>query len=390
MFFFCFFFAQAASSTLNEWPFSTKKVEEAVFQISNLSRQPRPTTTNGGTGFAIEREGKLYIVTTLDKVRRTFNLERNESDTSIQSKSRRVIKTEGLAHWSFPSNLALVKLPDHYNGPILKLADFNMEERIYILGFQNGHLRKMEAHKLQTAGPGLTIGVRDLTSRPSVSPGSPVFNNKGEVVGVLKWGTGDHHIWFTPSQDILPLFQTGDRPQLRNLSLDISKSISSAIEMAKTGDTEVQFALASELHQDYWQTKDLIFIQMAFEWYKAAAQNGHLLAQIQYGRIHMIGEGVLPDLNKSQESFEMAVKQGSLHADFFMGLNLLFKSTKEGTVEDFKEGWKILTRLASEGYRPARERIEKIQNRRFPPAAEPLTNFCEAAMENQKNRPLGK
>jgi tetratricopeptide (TPR) repeat protein len=148
----------------------------AVVVVVALDSTGRPAAQ--GSGFIVREDGAVVT---------NYHVINMASDIRIKVGSR-VEKVEGVLHVDPENDLAILKL-EGKGYPIVKLGDaekLQVGEKIYVIGSPRG----LE----NTISEGIISGIRQvdrmrkiLQMTASISPGSsggPVFNEKGEAVGV--------------------------------------------------------------------------------------------------------------------------------------------------------------------------------------------------------------
>lgn len=84
----------------------------------------------------------------------------------------------------------------------------------------------------------------------------------------------------------------------------------------------------------------------AFEWYRKAAEAGHIEAQTQVGVMYAAGKGVRQDYDAALQWTRKAAEAGHIRAQTNLGILYM---TGFGIPRDFKESVKWLTRGAEQG-----------------------------------------
>ena len=348
--------ANYSAESTPSWPFSIKKVKKAIFRLES---HPTPTRYPYKTGFVIEVSGKNYLVTAFQAIKEWTLANGTYRISNERGNNLEVVELTG---FSLLHNLAFIEVKN-YRGPTLQFADIKeKDDSVYMLGFPGGYLTQMKAENVKSLDNGGFLAVRDRPVQISGSKGSPVFNKKGRVIGMISTGH-NYQIQFIGAHLITSFIQTDKRyHEIKNGGLKewIEEEVTTIFEMANSGDPEAQYVLADDFHQMYQKTRDWLFSKMAVELYQKAAKQGHFMAQMRLGLMHRTGEGVLTDLIESENWFQMAVQQNkSPLAKFSLARTLM--SIKESE-EPFQKGLKLLKDLADKGFKPALDDIKNLQS----------------------------
>ena len=110
-----------------------------------------------------------------------------------------------------------------------------------------------------------------------------------------------------------------------------------------TDDVEAQFRLGHCYYLGEGTSKDNA---EAFEWFKKAAEQGHLEAQYRLGACYFKGEGVVRDYGKAMEWYTKAAEQGHLDAQCELGKMFL---RGYGVPKNSEKGMEWLTKAAEQG-----------------------------------------
>lgn len=145
------------------------------------SNEPPPTYDGYGTGFLVD--GKGYLITNAHVVK---NANRIDVQNTLGTYHARLIRLDPQA------DLALLKIDDTtyhaFNGLPYGISknDGDLGEELFTLGYprpeivyNKGYLSAVTGHKEDTTAFQLTIAANPGNS------GTPVFNNDGEVIGVI-------------------------------------------------------------------------------------------------------------------------------------------------------------------------------------------------------------
>ena len=162
-----------------------KDVKQQSKEISNLNstKPDKPITyTTGGTGFVIDAKG--YLVTNAHVV---------ESAKYIAVESNKHVEyTARIVYLDHQKDIAILKIDDENFKPYSSIPysisknSIELSEPIFTLGYPRNEIVYGEGYKSAKTGfGGDTLSYQvDLAANRGNS-GSPIFNKKGEIVGIL-------------------------------------------------------------------------------------------------------------------------------------------------------------------------------------------------------------
>ncbi|MGI9548399.1 MAG: bifunctional trypsin-like peptidase domain-containing/SEL1-like repeat protein [Bdellovibrionales bacterium] len=166
--------------------------------------------------------------------------------------------------------------------------------------------------------------------------GSPVVNQRGELMGVLNSGSDfENKGIFSDSKHLFSLRNAEYGVQCsKNTSIkDCFQQMEDfRLKEAEKGDAYVQFKLGlfSKLFNEY---------KKAIKYLEMAAQQGNINAYLVLGNMYLIGEGVSQDSKKAFEYFELAAQAENQYAYYALG-NMYLHG--EGVSQDDKKALEYL------------------------------------------------
>jgi serine protease Do len=160
----------------------TKDLNEVKKSIIKQKIQPGTAIIDGGTGFMIDAKG--YLVTNAHVVKngKSIVVENNKGEQFVAE----IVKLDAV------KDIAILKINDKDFKPLgtlpysIKKSSTDVAERIFTLGFPRNDVVYSEGYlSAKTGFNGDTLSCQlGIAVNPGNS-GGPVFNNRGEVVGIL-------------------------------------------------------------------------------------------------------------------------------------------------------------------------------------------------------------
>ena len=382
----CLFSFSASGLEKVSWPFPTALVEQAVFKLEFSPVDDEPLNTFNATGFVVEIEGEPYVVTNFHVIHRIFSFKKDAA-LQMQNNKGEILETEEIAGLSFLYDLALIKIKKGYKGPALKLTDkIGGDKKAYMMGFPRGQFKKITLIEVSENDSVHLAGLTNETvTHFTGASGSPVFSNKGEVIGVTAVA-GDADLGFIKSHFIKAVLKVDRGPYkkirqwlqavlkikrkpYKSLEQWIESEIASVAEMSKNGDPYAQFVMASHFqnNENYYQIKSQKFNRFMLTLYRESASQGHIRAQMELGDIYLNERyGTSQDIEEAKKWLRLAEKnkENVNGAYFLLGRTLILLFAKGmASYKEFLEGIMLLKQLDEIGVKPAR----KIMRDRLPP-----------------------
>ncbi|MGI9549400.1 MAG: bifunctional trypsin-like peptidase domain-containing/SEL1-like repeat protein, partial [Bdellovibrionales bacterium] len=312
-----------------------------------------------GTGFILE-DGLL--VTNVHVVESILNKNNFFSKINFKSLSHIEISQEGqfldiqvtsIQALDPVHDLALLNIKGSEIPPPIKKArgevDFT-KDKLFLVGYPN--------RKLKTIGQKGPIKMFESEARMPISTndtygasGSPIVNQKGEIMGVSHSASGNNSI-FSYSDSLFSL-------QNAEYGVQCSKSTSIKncfqqmedfhIKEALKGDTYAQYTLGLYFIEEYFNHKE------GMKWLERADQKGFVLAQSEIGYKFFIYK----KYKKALKWLEQAAKKGDAHLMYQLGVIYY-----EGEVapQDFKKAIEYFKKATQAGNKEAQNFLKKLKN----------------------------
>ena len=218
--------------------------------------------------------------------------------------------------------------------------------------------------------------------------GSPVVNQKGEIMGVLHSGSNFENKVIFSNNDLLFSLQNAEYGVQCSKSASIKNCFQQAedfhLKEAKKGDVFAQYKLGLYYFIDSEYIKALKWLNKAaqqkfvlaqyqlgsklyalesykesFKWFKIANQNGYKTSMYLLGFMHYHGQGVPQNYKKAFQYFELAAQQGNSDAYFALGI---MYDHGQGVPQDFEKAFEYLKLAAQQGNKEAQNFLKKLKN----------------------------
>ncbi len=253
-----------------------------------------------------------------------------------------------ITHLSILNNLAVLKVTDH-PAPPLSAGSMSSKDKSYVLDFDSERWVKIIGNGTQFHD-GLIFFFFDNKIDPTNPSGSPIFNKKGQVIGIsisitkngLYIGTSIENLQTLLNQPVLP-----NKPMTTLMHEEFNDNFETLLIQDHVG---AQFRFGHILSSGIGLKQNS---NEGFEWYREAAKQDHAFAQCLIGGCYVEDEDYAESLLWLQKS----AKQGFSGAYALLGF-LFFKGY--GTTENVHQGIQWLQKAAELGDNRALDFLKDI------------------------------
>ncbi|MCY4513175.1 MAG: bifunctional trypsin-like peptidase domain-containing/SEL1-like repeat protein [Bdellovibrionales bacterium] len=275
-----FSFSIHGAEVHERWPLAVTKGHQAIVKVVN--------DEHTSTGFVVKNNsGEVFVTVSSHAIYNLIEEPKALSSLQLIDRKGRVLPFQGLEAFAISPDLALVKLTD-YKGPSLQLDHFDEESQEgFVLGFPDGDFKQMKIWNLRSSGKINLDGITYFREVPG-SSGSPLFNSKGFVIGVLVRAGIQYSVFFSRSSALKKLLTRTEKhfPKdiLKSQKSQLKEQLNSLEALAERGDVEAQ----SRLGQLY-KEKGFLFYnpEKSRKWMGRAAKNGDPLSQMSMAEFYM-------------------------------------------------------------------------------------------------------
>ena len=314
----------------------TEQISRSVWNISNY-----------GTAFAI---GPNQFITNFHII--AFFLKYNNSikDMALSQEGRdSKIQIKRVVALSISYDLALLETEENVTD-YLSIVDSSVEqsEKLSVFGYPGGVLKNLKkiGSVLDEDSHFYTFPVN--YSKLGGLSGSPVLNEKGEVVGVIS--LGNSNIAVAIKAKFLQEFIAGKEAincSHMRAKICLQKDIEASKNLSDAGGAYVQYALALIYLNGIEVEKDG---EKAFEWCEKSAKQNFAPAQLSLAKMYSNGIGVEKDEEKAFEWCEESAKLNFAPAQFALAK---MYSNGIGVEKDEEKAFEWCEKSAKQNFAPA-------------------------------------
>lgn len=219
-------------------------------------------------------------------------------------------RVRGVTHLSALYNIAVLEVTDHPASPLSMGSTLEYES--YILSYTSGEL-----NKFIVTGTQLRNGLIHFFSKEHIDIhtviGSPILNNKGQVVGIVSDNIDNIFIGAF-MQHLRRLLREPPSPPSVSVREMMAEEMRRLDLLIEEGDVMAQFRLGRLFDKKRLRTGR----GLAFYWYEKAAKQGHAFSQYILGDKY-VGDG---NYDEGFQWIEKAVDQGFFGAYSWYGFIL--------------------------------------------------------------------
>ena len=355
-------------------PLKVEKVKNSVVSLGLNQEDPI------GTGFILE-DG---ILATNVHVLLELGLSSSDQINSDPLSQIKILQEDRLLDVQVTSiqtldpvyDLALLNIKGSEIPPAIKKPRKKLDlikQELFFVGYPHGQLKAIgqkgpiEIFELEDRIEEVHMLVFD--SYVSGASGSPVVNQKGEIMGVLNSGSiSERKVMFSNNDPLFSLQNAEYGVQCsKNISIKkcFKKMEDFHLKEALKGDVYAQYTLGFYFIDEYFNHKEgmkwleraaqkgfvlaqqeLGFYKESLKWFQLAAQQGLAYSAFQLGKMYYYGEEVPQDYKKAIEYFEQAAQQGHINSIFELGTIYYYG---EAAPQDYKKAIEYFEQAAQKG-----------------------------------------
>ena len=314
----------------------TEQISRSVWSISNE-----------GTAFAI---GPNQFITNFHVVEYFLKDKNSIKYVTLSQEGRdSKIQIKRVVAFSALYDLALLETEENVTD-YLSIVGSSVEqsEKLSVFGYPGGVLKNLKkiGSVLDEDSYFYTFPVN--YSKLRGLSGSPVLNEKGDVVGVISMA--NINIAIAIKAKLLQEFIAGKEAtncSHMRVKICLQKSVEAIKNLSDAGGAYVQYALALMYLNGIGVEKDE---EKAFEWYEKSAKLNYAPAQLALAGMYLNGRGVEKDEEKAFEWCEKSAKLNYAPAQFNLALMYL---EGMGVEKDEEKAFEWYEKSAKLNYAPA-------------------------------------
>ena len=309
------------------------------------------------------------------------------------------IRFTGVQQLSILHDLALLKTSEPVPEEFVLKPGKTINKNIYIIGYPRNFLmlaRQFSGRIIEQNDSEILVDVNSSRHSFAGASGSPLFNENGEIVGVLSQGVGDKMglLSSIPIKYVLQLQELPDLPHipLENLIKQEKKKLKT---LAESGDPLAQVTLGHKLFTKGRSTNN---DELALKWLKKAAMQNQPSA---FMLIAVWFREKIEDLKRTsvaQEPMELELLQKELHRWLLKGaehgdvwcqyhLAMLKAKGMYGVSKNLEESMDWLFKAAVQGHSESHRMLSRQANKKSnsPHLQSKIESYLKALNSEERN-----
>ena len=322
---------------------------------------------SSGTGFFI---GPNYFVTNLHVIFSLLGSTSSSTVTLSQEGNSSSLKVKRVLAISALYDLALLETEESITDYLSLRENLpNPDGNLFLLGYPGGIFKKIEKTGNIIYENEKEFAFTTDNSNLNGASGSPVLDEKGQVVGVTSSGAANklnvikiNHLRELIIGDIGISCAETEFFKAKNC---IKEEIEHLKKLAEGGSIYAQEEIAfmylkgnvEIAHLNFEKALGLEKFEKAFQWYKMAAEQGVVAAQGSLAVMYYYGQGTQKNINQAVKWFEKAAKQGDPPAQYKLAL-MHYEGIEIN--QNFEKAFQWGEKAADQGYAPAQSLLAQM------------------------------
>ena len=128
------------------------------------------------------------------------------------------------------------------------------------------------------------------------------------------------------------------------------------MERAKSGNADAQYILGLRYNSRYHGYD----FEEAAKWFRLAAEQGHVSAIYEAGKLYWRGRGVVSNRDKAEELFRLAAEHGHMRAQYRMAKTIMIVIEDDGRMVNYEDAVKWYRLAAEQGCADAKYDLSRM------------------------------